>query len=44
VPEARAGIGKYRTFYNTKRSHSSLGYQTPDQAYFKALQPAPVAA
>ncbi len=44
VPEARAAIGKYLTFYNNKRPHSSLGYQTPDQAYFKALQPAPVAA
>jgi putative transposase len=44
VPEARAGIGKYRTFYNTKRPHSSLDYQTPDQAYFKALQRVPIAA
>ncbi len=44
VPEARAAIGKYLTFYNTKRPHSSLDGQTPDQAYFKALQPVPVAA
>ena len=44
VPKARAAIGKYLTFYNSKRPHSSLCYQTPDQAYFKALQPTPVAA
>ena len=39
VPEARAAIGKYLTFYNTKRPHSSLDGRTPDQAYFNALQP-----
>jgi len=32
VPEARAGIGQYLGFYNTKRPHSSLDGQTPDQA------------
>jgi len=45
VPEARASIGKYiDDFYNTKRPHSSLDRQTPDEAYFNALQPIPVAA
>ena len=44
VPEARAAIGKYLTFYNSKRPHSSLDRQTPDQAYFNALQPIPDAA
>ena len=44
VPEARAALGKYPAFYNTKRPHSSLDRQTPDQAYFNALQPIPVAA
>ncbi len=44
VPEARAAIGKYITFYNTKRPHSSLDGKTPDQAYFNALSPIPVAA
>jgi len=43
-PQARAGIRRYMTFYNTKRPHSSLDRKTPDQAYFKALQPIPVAA
>ena len=44
VPEARAAIGKYLIFYNTKRPHSSLDGQTPDHAYFNPLQPIPVAA
>ena len=44
VPEARASIRKYLDFYNGRRPHQSLGRQTPDQAYFNALQPIPVAA
>ena len=44
VPEARAAIRKYLSFYNAKRPHSSLDGQTPDQAYFNALLPIPVAA
>lgn len=44
VPEARASIGKYLDFYNGRRPHQSLERQTPDQAYFKSLQPIPVAA
>jgi putative transposase len=44
VPEARTAIGKYLIFYNTKRPHSSLDGQTPDQAYFNALPPIPAAA
>jgi putative transposase len=34
VGEARHKIGSYFTFYNSKRPHSSLGAQTPDQVYF----------
>ena len=34
VPEARAGIGRYFTFYHGVRPHSSLGRRTPDQLYF----------
>lgn len=37
VSEARASIGRYFNFYNTRRPHSSLGTQTPDQAYFDNL-------
>lgn len=44
VPEARAALARYLTFYNTRRPHSSLDRQTPDQAYFNAPQPIPVAA
>src|SRR5919106_2034525 len=34
VSEARISIGRYLTFYNGKRPHSSLDRKTPDQAYF----------
>jgi putative transposase len=44
VSEARVGIGRYLTFYNSRRPHSSLDRQTPDQAYFNALTPMMVAA
>ncbi|WP_445739022.1 IS3 family transposase [Neorhizobium tunisiense] len=44
VSEARAAIGRYLTFYNSRRPHSSLDRQTPDQAYFNALAPMMVAA
>jgi putative transposase len=44
VPDARRGIGKYIDFYNTRRPHSSLDRQTPDEAYYKTLMPIPAAA
>jgi len=44
VPEARVALARYLTFYNARRPHSSLDRQTPDQAYFNASQPIPVAA
>ena len=44
VSEARASIGRYIGFYNTRRPHSSLGGQTPDQAYLNALTPILAAA
>jgi putative transposase len=34
VPEARASIARYLTFYNSGRPHSSLDGRTPDEAYF----------
>ena len=37
VPEARASLGRYLTFYNSRRPHSSLDRRTPDQAYFTPL-------
>jgi putative transposase len=35
VAQARASLGRYLSFYNAKRPHSSLGARTPDQAYFE---------
>ncbi len=34
VSEARASIGRYLTFYNGRRPHSSLDRRTPDHVYF----------
>ena len=44
MSEARAGIGRYLNFYNTRCPHSSLDRQMPDQAYCNALTPMMVAA
>ncbi len=44
VNDARTAIARYLAFYNGLRPHSSLGRQTPDEAYFKAPQPIPAAA
>jgi transposase InsO family protein len=45
VSEARASLGRYIDgFYNTRRPHSSLDGQTPDEAYFTALPSTPMAA
>jgi putative transposase len=35
--EARAGLTRYFSFYNTRRSHQSLEYRTPDEVYFEGL-------
>jgi putative transposase len=37
VAEARASIGRYLSFYNAKRPHSSLDARTPDHAYLNHL-------
>lgn len=34
LKEAKQEIAKYMNFYNSKRKHSSLGYDTPDNVYF----------
>ena len=34
MTEVRKNIGKYIDFYNQKRPHQSLEYQTPDEAYW----------
>jgi len=37
VSSARAGLDRYFRFYNSRRPHSSLDRQTPDQVYFQSL-------
>lgn len=37
VSEAKARLGAYIGFYNTRRPHQSLGGQTPDKIYFNNL-------
>ena len=45
VSEARASLSRYIDgFYNTRRPHSSLDRQTPDEAYSTALPSIPMAA
>jgi len=44
VSEARVGIGRYLTFYNSRRPHSSLDRQTLDPAFFNPLAPMMLAA
>jgi putative transposase len=44
VSEARASIGRYLGFYNSRRPHSSLDGKIPDQAYFNPAMPETAAA
>ena len=37
VSDARASLGRYLNFYNTRRPHSSMGARTPEQAYLDHL-------
>ena len=43
VSHARASLGRYFEFYNSRRTHTSLERRTPDEVYFKR-QPLPMAA
>ncbi len=43
VSEVRKGLNRYISFYNSRRPHSSLNRQTPDQVYFAGLQQEQVA-
>jgi putative transposase len=44
VRDARESIGRYLDFYNTRRPHSSLDSQTPDEVYFNSRPALPKAA
>jgi putative transposase len=44
VSHAKASLGRYFAFYNTRRPHSSLDRKTPDQVYFNLSLPMPKAA
>ena len=37
VSQAKAGIGRYIEFYNSRRPHSTLDKKTPDEFYFASL-------
>jgi putative transposase len=44
VSHAKAGIARYIDFYNSRRPHSSLDKQTPDEFYFATLPAMAIAA
>jgi putative transposase len=39
VSAAKAGIGRYLAFYNTRRPHSALDRKTPDRVYLATIRP-----
>ena len=41
---ARTGIGKWLTYYNSERPHSTHGILTPDEAYERKIEPVRLAA
>jgi putative transposase len=36
VAAAKAGVNRYFTFYNTRRPHTALDRNTPDNVYFQS--------
>lgn len=38
LAQAKEGLDKYLNFYNCRRFHQSLNYQTPDAVYFSAQE------
>jgi putative transposase len=41
VADVQKGLMEYFTFYNSKRPHQSLNYETPDQFYYKKTSQKP---
>lgn len=39
INDARPGLAEYFDFYNNRRRHQSLGYETPADVYFGRVQP-----
>jgi putative transposase len=35
ISDARESLGRYFTFYNSKRGHQSLDRQMPDSVYYQ---------
>lgn len=44
ISEARGELGRYFEFYNMRRRHQSLDYQTPDKVYWSTLDQMTTAA
>jgi putative transposase len=44
VTAAKAGLGTYLRFYNTRRPHQALDGESPDAVYFENLPQASIAA
>ena len=42
--QTRTGIGRWMTYYNTERPHSTHGILTPDEAYERKTEPMNLAA
>ena len=41
VPELEAGLDKFFRFYNQRRLHQSLDYQTPEEVHYAVSAPSP---
>jgi putative transposase len=42
LEQAKAALAEYFRFYNTRRPHQALSYQTPNRVHFALAQPTPV--